>query len=130
MRQGCFDGAFEPRPVTDRAIPRPGERRNVTITVTRSPYDCRRPEGCLDTAAAAVTDATLAPLPTCLFSPWAARAIRTRASPRHTTLYIAPRPLISHPGQLSMIGQLATPVQRPTCMEIRTDSLRSACLRT
>ena len=29
----------------------------------RSPYNCRRPEGCLDTAAAAVTDATLAPHP-------------------------------------------------------------------
>src|SRR5450759_883326 len=28
----------------------------------RSPYNCRRPEGCLDTAAA-VTDATLAPHP-------------------------------------------------------------------
>ena len=33
MREGCFDGAFEPRPVTDRAIARPGERSNVTITV-------------------------------------------------------------------------------------------------
>src|SRR3984893_17904354 len=30
---------------------------------TYSPYNCRRPEGCLDTAAAAVTDATLAPHP-------------------------------------------------------------------
>src|SRR5579863_4897004 len=34
---------------------------------TRSPYNCLRPEGCLDTAAAAVTDATLAPRPRVYF---------------------------------------------------------------
>lgn len=39
-------------------------------------------------------------------------------------------PGCSHSGQLSTIGQPATPALRPTCMEIRTDSLRSACLRT
>ena len=34
MREGCFNGAFEPRPVTDRAIARPGEWSKVTITVS------------------------------------------------------------------------------------------------
>src|SRR5271169_5883797 len=96
---------------------------------TRSPYNCHRPGGCLDTAAAAVTDATLAPHPPSILS-LAARAIVTRASSGYNTLYIALRPVSSHPGQLSMIGQPATPALRPTCMEIRTDSLRSACLRT
>jgi hypothetical protein len=34
MRQGCFDVAFESRPVTDGAIARPGEWSKVTITVS------------------------------------------------------------------------------------------------
>src|ERR1035438_10298648 len=63
-----------------------------------------------------------------LFSPWPPWAIGTRASAGDNTLYIALRPVSSHPGQLSTIGQPAIPVLRPTCMEIRTDSLRSACL--
>src|ERR1700687_4037678 len=92
---------------------------------THSPYNCHRPGGCLDTAAAAVTDATLAPHPRVYF-PLAGPGNPYKVQPGYITL----RPLSPHPGHLSLIGQPATPVLRPTCMEIRTDSLRSACLRT
>src|SRR5712671_5598620 len=78
----------------------------------RSLYNCRRPEGCLDTAAAGVTDATLAPHPR-VYSLPGPRAIGTRASSGYNTLYIALRPVSSHPGQLSTIGQPATPALRP-----------------
>src|SRR5271156_5479838 len=57
----CFDGPFESRPVTNRAIARPGERSNVTIAV-RAARIIAVAQGCLGTAAAAVSDATLAPL--------------------------------------------------------------------
>jgi hypothetical protein len=86
------------------------------------------PEGCLETAAAAVADTTLALLPRVYSPSGGPGSIPIRASSGSATLYIALRPLSSHPGQFSTIGQPATPVLRPTCMEIRTDSLRSACL--
>src|ERR1700676_3886523 len=97
---------------------------------TRSPYNCRRLGGCLDTAAAVVTDVILAPHPRVYCAPGCQGAICTRAISGYATLYIARRQLSSHPCQPSTIGQPATPILRPTCMEIRTDSLRSACLRT
>jgi len=42
---------------------RPSNPDPLQTGQSRGPYNCRRPEGCLDTAAAAVTDATLAPHP-------------------------------------------------------------------
>src|ERR1700730_8479704 len=97
---------------------------------THSPYNCHRPEGCLDTVAAAVTDATLAPHPRAYSPPGRPGNPHKGGFRRQHLIYIALRPVSSHPGQLSTIGQPATPVLRPTCMEIRTDSLRSACLGT
>src|SRR5277367_4257080 len=75
----------------------------------RSPYNCHRPEGCLDTAAAAVTDATLAPHPR-VYSPPGRPGNPYMGGSGDNTLYIALRPLSSRPGQLSTIGQPATPV--------------------
>src|ERR1700675_7864 len=129
MRQGCFDVTFESRPVTDGAIARPGEWSKVTITV-RAARIIAVAQRDASTPRRRRQRTQLWLLIHASILPCVARTIRTRASSGYNTLYIALRPLSSHPGQLSTIAQPATPALRPTCMEIRTDSLRSACLRT
>jgi hypothetical protein len=108
--------AFESRPVTDRAIAWLGEWSKVTITI-RAARIIAVAEGMPLHRGGGGNGRKSGSSSTRLFSLGLPGAIRIRATSAYATLYIAIRQLSSHPCQPSTIGQPATPILRPTCME-------------